>query len=303
MLELKHLRTLATLRDTGSLTATATQLHLTQSALSHQLKDLESRIGSPLFLRKTRPVRFTPEGRILLNLADDILPRIHRAEHHLAHTKEDSHGRLHMAIDCHSCFQWLMPAIKAYQQHWPHVGLDFSAGFGFDPLPALIAGELDLVVTSDVSPRGEVFYEPLFDFEMVLVLSPTHPLCEKTKIAPEDLLTECLLSYPVPRQRLDLYKHFLSPANVEPEQWKQADNTLMMVQMVAAGLGVTALPSWAVTPFVEQGLVCMRPLGDGLWRRLFAAVRDNERQRKFVQAFFSTAKQQCQHHLTGIKSV
>ena len=129
MIELKHLRTLASLRDTGSLTATATALHLTQSALSHQIKDLEARIGAPLFLRKTRPVKFTSEGAILLKLADDVLPRLALAENELASLKEDVNGRLHMAIECHSCFQWLMPALKEYQTTWPSVTLDFSSGF------------------------------------------------------------------------------------------------------------------------------------------------------------------------------
>ena len=112
MIELKHLRTLTTLRDSGSLTATATSLHLTQSALSHQLKDLEARIGGQLFLRKTRPVKFTSEGEILLKLADEIQPRIAKAENELASLKEDVNGRLHMAIDCHSCFPGVMPAWK-----------------------------------------------------------------------------------------------------------------------------------------------------------------------------------------------
>nr|WP_086938754.1 LysR substrate-binding domain-containing protein [Thaumasiovibrio occultus] len=301
MLELKHLKTLATLRETGSLTATATSLCLTQSALSHQLKELEVRIGAALFLRKTKPVKFTAEGEIILQLADEVLPRFVHAENALASIKEDANGRLYMAIDCHSCFQWLMPAIQAYQQHWPDVELDFSSGFGFDPLPALSGGELDLVITSDIQPRSEVHFEPLFDFEMRLVTSPTHRLANHKTIAPEDLKNETLLTYPVQKQRLDVVNHFLSPAGVEPANWKQADNTFMLVQMVSAGLGVAALPNWAIADFARQGLIHSIPLGDGLWRRLFAAVRDNEKQRHYIQAFFSTAKQQCHHHLQGIK--
>lgn len=301
MIELKHLRTLATLRDTGSLTATATALHLTQSALSHQLKDLEVRIGGALFLRKTRPVRFTAEGDILLRLADEVLPKLIRAEHELAGLKEDLNGRLHMAIECHSCFQWLMPALKEYQVTWPSVSLDFSSGFGFEPLPALVSGELDLVITSDIQPRNEVHYEPLFDFEMRLICATSHPLANKKLISPEDLADQTMLSYPVQKQRLDVIKHFLQPAGVEPAKWKQADNTLMLVQMVSAGLGVAALPNWAISEFSRQGLIVSKPLGEGLWRRLFAAVRDSEHDRRYLQAFFSTAKQQSSSHLDGIK--
>ncbi len=301
MIEIKHLRTLISLRDTGSLTATATALHLTQSALSHQIKDLESRIGGQLFLRKTRPVRFTSEGEILLKLADDILPKLAKAENDIASLKEDVHGRLHMAIECHSCFQWLMPAIKEYQVAWPSVELDFSSGFGFEPLPALLAGELDLLITSDIAPRSEIHYEPLFDFEMRLITSTQHPLAQLDVIEPQDLADQTMLSYPVQKQRLDVVKHFLAPAGVEPKTWKQADNTLMLVQMVSAGLGVAALPNWAISEFSRQGLVTSKPLGKGLWRRLFAATRNSEKEKRYLQAFFTTARQQCQSHLDGIK--
>ncbi|MGO2342799.1 LysR substrate-binding domain-containing protein [Vibrio litoralis] len=303
MIEIKHLRTLSVLRDTGSLTATATALHLTQSALSHQLKELESRIGGKLFLRKTRPIKFTSEGAIILKVADEVLPKIARAENDIASLKEDVNGRLHMAIECHSCFQWLMPALKEYQIAWPSVTLDFSSGFGFEPLPALVAGELDLVITSDIQPRSEVHYEPLFDFEMRLITATNHPLAEKEFIEPDDLAALTMLSYPVQKQRLDVVKHFLQPAGVEPAKWKQADNTLMLVQMVSAGLGVAALPNWAISEFSRQGLITSKPLGKGLWRRLFAATRHAEKDKRYLQAFFSTAKQQCQSHLDGIKMV
>lgn len=303
MVELKHLRTLTTLRDTGSLTATATTLHLTQSALSHQIKDLEARIGGQLFLRKTRPVKFTSEGEIFLKLADEILPRIAKAENEIASLKEDVNGRLHMAIECHSCFQWLMPALREYQLAWPSVTLDFSSGFGFEPLPALLAGELDLVITSDIQPRSEVHYEPLFDFEMRLVTSISHPLAQKQYIEPEDLADQTMLSYPVQKNRLDVVKHFLQPKGVEPAKWKQADNTLMLIQMVSAGLGVAALPNWAISEFSRQGLIASIPLGTGLWRRLFAATRHSEKDKRYLQAFFNTARVQSQSHLDGIKTV
>ncbi|SMY16704.1 MULTISPECIES: HTH-type transcriptional regulator MetR [Photobacterium] len=303
MIELKHLKTLTVLRATGSLTATANSLYLTQSALSHQLKDLEQRLGSQLFLRKTRPVRFTAEGKVLLDLADTVLPKIQIAEQALANSKHQTTARLQMAIECHSCFQWLMPALKQYQVLWPDVDIDFCSGFSFDPIPALAQGELDLVITSDIQPRNEIHYEPLFDFEMRLIVASHSPLATKSYIGPTDLVDQTLLSYPIQRHRLDIVKHFLHPAAIEPLAWKQADNSLMLIQMVSAGMGVAALPNWAVDSFVRQGLIVSKPLGTGLWRRLFAAVRASEYQHHYLKAFFATAKQQCQQHLQGIKTV
>ncbi|WED28045.1 LysR substrate-binding domain-containing protein [Vibrio sp. DW001] len=301
MIELKHLRTLVSLRGSGSLTATATSLHLTQSALSHQIKDLELRLGGQLFLRKTRPVKFTAEGEILLQLADEILHKIAIAEGKIANLKEDVNGRLHMAIDCHSCFQWLMPALREYQLSWPSVGLDFISGFDFEPIPALLSGELDLVITSDIVPSSDVHYEPLFDFEMCLVTSVHHLLAAKESIQPEDFVDQTVITYPVHKSRLDVYKHFMQPAGVDPLKWKQADNTLMLIQMVSAGLGVAAIPNWAIHEFSRQGLITNKPLGNGLWRRLFAATRQSEHDKAYLQAFFNTARSQCKNHLEGIK--
>ncbi|MDY3198325.1 MAG: LysR family transcriptional regulator, partial [Pseudomonadaceae bacterium] len=149
MLELRHLRTLVTLREADSLVEASERLHLTQSALSHQLKDLEQRLGTPLFLRKTRPVQFTSAGLRLLRLADNVLPQIRQAERDLQRLAGGQAGRLHMAIECHSCFQWLMPTIDQFRNVWPEVEVDFASGHFFAPLPALARGELDLVITSD----------------------------------------------------------------------------------------------------------------------------------------------------------
>ena len=140
MLELRHLRTLTTLREAESLVEAAERLHLTQSALSHQIKDLEERLGMSLFVRKSKPVRFTSAGLRLLRLADTLLPQVRQAERDIQRLAGGQAGRLHMAIECHSCFQWLMPTIDQFRNAWPEVEVDFASGFFFAPLPALAQG-------------------------------------------------------------------------------------------------------------------------------------------------------------------
>ncbi len=149
MLEIRHLKTLHALREADSLVEAAERLHLTQSALSHQFKELEERLGLPIFVRKTKPIRFTSAGLRLLQLADATLPLLRSAERDIARLAGGTAGRLHMAIECHSCFQWLMPTIDQFRDAWPEVELDLASGFAFAPLPALARGDLDLVVTSD----------------------------------------------------------------------------------------------------------------------------------------------------------
>ncbi|QKJ89131.1 LysR family transcriptional regulator [Paramixta manurensis] len=297
MIELKHLRTLQALRHSGSLAAAAAQLHQTQSALSHQFSDLEQRLGFRLFVRKSQPLRFTPQGEILLQLAEQVLPQIQQA---LQACHEPHQTTLRIAIECHSCIQWLTPALDNFRQGWPQVVMDFKSGVTFDPQPALQQGELDIVLTSDILPRSGLHYSPMFDFEVRLVLAPDHPLAQVEKISPQDLANEVLMIYPVQRQRLDVWRHFLQPAGVSPAL-KSVDNTLLLIQMVAARMGIAALPHWVVESFEHQGLIVTKTLGEGLWSRLYAAVRDGEQRQPVVEAFIRSARQHACNHLPFVR--
>jgi len=300
-LELRHLRTLAALRDTGSLVEAAERVFLTQSALSHQIKDLEDRLGCAIFLRKTRPVRFTSAGIRMLRLADEVLPLMHAAERDLERLAGGESGRLFMAIECHSCFEWLLPAINGYRERWPDVELDISSGFNFAPLPALSRGDLDLVVTSDPVMDLSITYVPLFSYEALLAVAPKHRLAAREWVEPEDLSQEVLITYPVERDRLDVFRGFLEPAGVEPARLRTAELTAMMIQLVASGRGVACLPNWALHEYLTKDYVVARSLGEeGVWPTLYAAVREGEDQSPFMKAFVDTAIETCFKTLHGI---
>jgi LysR family transcriptional regulator for metE and metH len=301
IVELRHLRTLVALRDTGSLVEAADRVFLTQSALSHQLKDLETRLGCALFIRKTRPVRFTPAGRRLLKLADEVLPCVRSAEQDLDRLAGGESGRIFMAIECHSCFEWLLPAINEYREHWPDVELDISSGFHFAPLPALARGDLDLVITADPVPDLGLVYLPLFSYQAELAVARDHDLAARPWIEPEDLAGETLIVYPVDRNRLDIFNAFLEPAGVEPANVRTAELTTMMIQLVASGRGVACLPNWALHEYQERDYVVVKSLGeDGVWPTLYAAVRTDDAEAPFISGFVDVAKRTCFANLVGI---
>ena len=303
VIELRHLKTLVALRDTGSLVEAAESLFLTQSALSHQLKDLEDRLECSLFVRKTKPPRFTSAGRRLLNLADEILPMVKNAERDISRLAGGEVGRLHICIECHSCFQWLIPCLDLYRANWPEVELDLSGGFSFAPLPALVRGDLDLVITSDPVELPGITYIPLFSYEAMLALSNDHRLSSHSVVLPGDLESEMLITYPVDRDRLDIFTRFLEPMDVEPASVRTAELTPMMIQLVASGRGVTCLPNWALTEYLEQGTVMAKKLGkSGLWCTLYAAIREDQREMAFMQDFLNTAVETCFSNLNGIKA-
>jgi LysR family transcriptional regulator, regulator for metE and metH len=300
-IELRHLRTLYTLQETGTVSQAAEQLHLTQSAVSHQLKALEDYFECPLFIRKSHPLRLTPAGQRLLELAAAILPQVEAVERELVSMADGRSGRLHIAVECHSCFQWLLPAMDAFRHRWPEVEMDLSLGFNFEPLPALLRGDIDLVITSDPLNMPGISYDSLFRFQNVLVVSPRHPLSNKPWVEPADLNEEILITYPVERARLGIFTHFLDPAGATPAGSRTAELTLMILQLVASNRGVAALPSWAIVDEVKQAAVKALPLGkEGLWATLFAATRTEEKDRFFMRDFIQLARQTCFQNLSEI---
>lgn len=304
MIEIRHLKTLVALRETGSLVEAAERLFLTQSALSHQIKELESRLECELFFRKSRPLRFSEAGKRILQLADEVIAKVSEAERDVKKLVHGEAGRLYMAIECHSCFNWLMPTIDTYRNRWPGIELDFSGGFTFEPLPALAQGEIDLVITSDPQLIKGVEYVPLFGYEMQIALANNHLLIEKDFLQPQDLAAQTLITYPVARHRLDIFKQFLEPAGIEPRAVRTSELTLMMVQLVASGRGICALPNWVLAEYVGQGLISVRSAGaEGIWPTLYAAVREEQMQTPFVQEFLQLAKAHCLKHLRGVVQI
>ncbi|MDE5285202.1 MAG: LysR substrate-binding domain-containing protein, partial [Buchnera aphidicola] len=236
MIEIKHLRALQELKKSGSLSAAAIQLHQTQSTLSHQYNTLEKKLGFKLFIRKSKPIKFTIQGKILLKLSQEILPKINNAIKNCTHSK---YMVLRLAIECHNCIQWLTPMLNIFQKKYPKVKIDFYSNMIFNPQKFLHQGKLDIILTSEVLPFSNIFYAPIFDFEVRLVLAPNHPLVrKKNNIIPKDLESEIFMTYPIARHKLDIWKYFLQPAGIVPI-FKNVNHTLLLIQMVSAKMGIT----------------------------------------------------------------
>ena len=300
-IELRHLRLLQAVAEAGGLTAAAERLHLTQSAVSHQLKALEEGLALPLVERAARPVQLTAAGRRLLTLAHLTLPEVDAALRDLAKLKDGDAGELRIAVECHTCYDWLMPAMDSYRDVWPLVDLDLLGGFQADPVGLLLDGRADLVITSETTPRPGVVHAPLFGFEMLALMPPTHALAKRKFLHPRDFADETLITYPVPEDRLDLIRRVLNPAGIKPAR-REAQLTVAILQLVASRRGLAALPAWAVAPYLERGYIAARPIGPhGLWGELYAAVREADAARAFVADFIETVKRDSFARLPGIR--
>ncbi len=291
ILETRHLRLISAINETGNLARAADRLHVTQSALSHQIKGLEGSLGLSLYLRNSKPLRLSPAGRKLLALAEDVLPRLDQGARELKRMAGGETGRLFIAIECHACYEWLLPVLERFREKWPEVDVDILLGASFDGLPALRRGDVDLVVSSDPEDLPDVTFEPLFDYEALLVAAPSHPLADKAFIEPRDLEGETLITYPVDRNRLDVFTLFLGPAGVEPAATRRVELTAVIRLLVASRRGVAVLPDWVVLEPGKESRLVAKPLTEsGLKRTLFAAIRQVDDASPFLLDFINEAR-------------
>ncbi len=282
-LEFRHLRTIRAIHGAGGLARAADQLNMTQSALSHQVKGLEDQAGVELFVRRSKPLRLSAAGMRLLRLAERVLPEVEALEEEFRAMISGKSGRLHIAIECHACFEWLFPVLEKFRHAWPDVDVDIRPGLAFGALPALLREEVDLVVSSDPEDLAGVDFTPLFDYEPVFVASAQHPLAAKPFVVAEDFRDQLLITYPVDRARLDVFTELLTPAKVEPRGLRQVELTAVILMLVASNRGVAVLPDWVVREVRYHSDYVTRPVTEkGLTKRLYAATRAEDTTKPFM---------------------
>ena len=290
-LEFRHLRTIKAIHEAGGLARAADLMNITQSALSHQVKGLEDQAGVELFVRRTKPLKLSSAGMRLLRLAETVLPQVEALEEDFRNLQTGKSGRLHIAIECHACFEWLFPVLEQFRKAWPDVDVDIRPGLAFDALPALQREEVDLVVSSDPEDLRDIEFTPLFDYEPVFVAAAQHPLAQKEFVVAEDFRDEMLITYPVERARLDIFSQLLTPAKVEPRGIRQVELTAVILLLVASNRGVAVLPDWVVREVKYHSDYVTRPITKtGLTRRLFAATRDVDTAKPFMAHLLRLAR-------------
>jgi LysR family transcriptional regulator for metE and metH len=289
--DLRHLRAIRAIHKCGGLSRAADMLNLTQSALSHQIKGLEDQAGVDLFVRRTKPLKLSAAGQRLLKLANRVLPEVEATEEEFRSLLAGKSGRLHIAIECHACFEWLFPVLESFRKAWPDVDVDIRPGLAFDALPALAREEVDLVVSSDPEEHSDLEFSPLFDYEPVFVASSQHALAQKSWISAEDFRDEVLITYPVERTRLDVFSQLLMPAKVEPRAVRQVELTAVILLLVASNRGVAVLPDWVVREVRYNSDYVTRPLTErGVTRRLYAATRREDTTKPFMAHLLKLAR-------------
>jgi len=308
MFEIKHLKTLVTLAETGSISKAADEIFTSPSALSHQIKDLEQRLNTPLFIRNTSPIKFTKQGQILLRLADDILPKINNVLSKLK-DEDGTVKQLSLAIACHACFQWLLPVTEQFLLQNPALKIEFVEQVFPDQYDNQSTTDVDILFTDEKTENDGFIYHALGTFEVVAVLakegktkenevkkseSKRNNLASKPFLSAADFSQQVLLTYPIKTEHLDIFKLFLNKglkkknhnkANAHrPKAIKQVANSHVILQMVAANMGIATLPDWLVNSLTKQSLVQTKRLGEtGIYKTLYARYQAKNKLADIIQ--------------------
>jgi len=292
MIERIHLQIILALHQFKTLTAAASSLNLSQSALSHQIKHLEERLGVKLWQKEGRLLRLTQPGEQLLISAQRVLPLLQRTEQTLQAYAEGSQGNLRIGVECYPCYEWLTRVIADFLLASPDVDVDIIQKFQFSGVEGLLNHSVDLLITPDPFEHSALVFEALFDYELVLLVAADHPLANEKFCTPQMIANQTLLLFPVPIDRLDIYTEFLIPAHISPKAQKFTESIEMMLQLTVCQRGVMTLPRWLAAIYCEKHALKALGLGKkGVYKTLYAAFKMIDIDTPYIHDFLDLGKQ------------
>jgi LysR family transcriptional regulator for metE and metH len=284
-LEVRHLRLIRAIAEEGSVTRAGNRLYLTQSALSHQLRDLETKLGVTLFARVNKKMLLTSAGQRILIAANEILEHLDRVAEDVKRIASNREGVLRISTECYTCYHWLPQVLKSFTVDYPGIDVKIIVEATGDPINALLDGVIDVGLTNSARQNSKLRYKPLFRDEFVVIVSKEHPFCAKSYISPNDFLDQHLIIYSAPEDNR-VFQQILVPAGVTPKRVSSVRLTEAIVEMVKAGLGIGILSKWSIAQQLESGVVKAIPLTRrGFCRTWYAATLKTANPPEHLDAF------------------
>ena len=294
-LEMRHLKVVAAIAEEGSVTRASNRLHLTQSALSHQLRDAEELLGRPLFDRRSRKMTLTPAGERLLRSARAVIDEVGRAEREIQQSSTEAHGVLRLTTQCYTVYHWLPSRLKTFQKEYPGVEVQLVPEATPNPFEALLGEKLDIAITHLPVRNRKIRYTPLFRDEMVVIVAPGHPWAGRPFVSPHDFAQEELIIYP-PKRESSILLQLLNPAGVTPRRIREVMLTEAIVALVKARMGVAIQTKWSVEPqLASRELQAVKLTRDGFYREWSVAQLRNKSTPAYMEEFIRILAQNPLH--------
>ena len=284
-LEVRHLRLIRAIAEEGSVTRAGNRLFLTQSALSHQLRDIETKLGVTLFDRVNKKMLLTSAGKRILIAANEILDHLDRLEEDVKRIAANQEGVLRISTECYTCYHWLPQVLKRFNVEYPGIDVKIIVEATGDPISAVLDGVIDVGLTNSARQNHKIRYQPLFRDEYVVIVSREHPFCSKSWISANDFQDQHLVIYSAPEENR-VFQKILVPARVSPRRVSSVQLTEAIVEMVKAGLGIGILSKWSIAQQLESGMVRAIPLTKrGFCRTWYAATLKTKKTPAHLEAF------------------
>ena len=285
-MEIRHLKLIKEVAEKGSLTKAMDTLYLSQSALSHQLKEVESQLGAQLFHRVNKKLVITGAGRIVLQSAERILSTLDETEKSVKKYIGGDKGTVRVATECHTCYHWLPQLMLDFKNEFPNVDIEIFPEAITEPMCKVLTGELDLGITSDPIEDPNLKYTELFKDELMALLPANHPLTRKKYLYPEDFIDEVSIIHSYPLDSVTLFKDLLIPHDIKPKKILEIPYTEAMVQMVKAGMGIKVIANWIIEPYLQDKALDVRPVTrKGLWRTWYAVTLNKPETPQYLENF------------------
>jgi LysR family transcriptional regulator for metE and metH len=299
-MEIRHLRLVKAIVEEGSITKAIDKLYLTQSALSHQLKEAEYQLGTKIFLRLNKKMVLTQAGEKLYETANEVLDKLKDTEQEIKKLVFGESGEIRLSTECYSSYHWLPSVMKQFQLLYPNIELKLIMEATHYPLQKLLAGQLDIAITSDPVKDDNIQYIELFQDEMVAVVSDVHPWTKKKFVVAEDFTTEHLLIHSLPLQTVTVHYYLLAPAGVSPKKITPLPLTEASLEMVKADMGIMVMAKWALQPYLKYNatLKSIKITRNGLKRKHFVATLANKRYAPYFSHFIDFLQNELNHQWT-----
>jgi LysR family transcriptional regulator for metE and metH len=285
-MEIRHLRLIKSIVEEGSIAKAIDKLHLTQSALSHQLKEAEYQLGTKIFLRQNKKLILTKAGEKLYHTANDILTKLTDTEKEIKSMVFGEVGEIRISTECYSSYHWLPSVLKQFHLLYPNIELKIVMEATHYPLQKLLNNELDIAIVSDPIKNDNINYTELFQDEMVMIVSENHGWTEKKYVVAEDFEVEHLFIHSLPLETVTVHQLFLSPAKISPRKITPLPLTEASIEMVKADMGVMAMAKWAAQPYLKNHSIRAIKIGrNGLKRKHYIAFIKNKTYPEYFTHF------------------
>lgn len=285
-MEIRHLRLIKAIVEEGSITKAIDKLHLTQSALSHQLKEAEYQLGTKIFLRINKKLILTKAGEKLYITANEILDKLSDTEREIKQLIFGEVGEIRISTECYSSYHWLPSVLKQFHLLYPNIDLKIVMEATHYPLQKLQENVLDIAIISDPVKDENIKYVELFQDEIMMVVSENHSWTSKKYVVAEDFVNEHLLIHSLPMETVTIHQFLLAPAKVIPKKITPLPLTEASIEMVKAEMGIMAMAKWALQPYLKNNTIKAIKVGkNGLKRKHYIAYMNNKTYPDYFKHF------------------